>query len=315
MNMGQRSMQLEHSYVVNNDGSVKYIVNPMPNNPNLLTPGPAMLFVTINGIPSVGKWLSVGVAMSQAGAVPLNVQNLIGTPLQQLPAPVTNNRFADALPTSSDSWALGKIIGVAVGAGVGLLLIALIAFICVRRRRKAKLNPKPKNGYSYAGRQQWTGHDGVEYKQYDNPALAAVAPFSRPRGSMGTFDSFKMGDVTNSAGESREALGAYFDRTPGSQQRTPLATPHMVGSPRAQQGWGEHRAGDAGEYYNGSEATSHSQSQSYASEHSAGRYYDYPAGAAPPGAAPQHYYSPTTAQPPAGAQAHAPQGGAYGQAQ
>jgi len=52
MNMGQRHLQLNNTYTVNSDGSYVLHVSQVPPNPNLLTPGPALLFVVVDGIPS-----------------------------------------------------------------------------------------------------------------------------------------------------------------------------------------------------------------------------------------------------------------------
>lgn len=60
MNMGQRIMQLNNTYTVQSNGTITIHTAQLPPNPNLFQPGPAMLFVTINGIPSNGTFLTVG---------------------------------------------------------------------------------------------------------------------------------------------------------------------------------------------------------------------------------------------------------------
>lgn len=60
MNMGQRHLQLNNTYTVNDDGTYVLHVSQVPPNPNLLTPGPALLFVVVNGIPSNGTMVIVG---------------------------------------------------------------------------------------------------------------------------------------------------------------------------------------------------------------------------------------------------------------
>ncbi|KAF8587998.1 copper radical oxidase [Ramaria rubella] len=52
--MGQRFVQLDASYTGNADGSGTLHVSQLPPNPAVLAPGPAYLFVVVNGIPSVG---------------------------------------------------------------------------------------------------------------------------------------------------------------------------------------------------------------------------------------------------------------------
>ncbi|EIW74075.1 glyoxal oxidase [Coniophora puteana RWD-64-598 SS2] len=60
MNMGQRHLQLNNTYTVNDDGSFVLHVAQVPPNPNLIQPGPALLFTVVNGIPSNGTMVIVG---------------------------------------------------------------------------------------------------------------------------------------------------------------------------------------------------------------------------------------------------------------
>ncbi|KAJ7080520.1 glyoxal oxidase N-terminus-domain-containing protein [Mycena epipterygia] len=60
MNMGQRFLQLNNTYTVNKDGSIVLHVAQMPPNPNIFQPGPALLFVVVNGVPSNGTYVIIG---------------------------------------------------------------------------------------------------------------------------------------------------------------------------------------------------------------------------------------------------------------
>ena len=60
MNMGQRHLQLKNTYTVNKDSSITLHVAQVPPNPSLLTPGPALFWVVVNGIPSNGTMVIVG---------------------------------------------------------------------------------------------------------------------------------------------------------------------------------------------------------------------------------------------------------------
>jgi hypothetical protein len=60
MNFGQRFLQLNSTYTVNSDGSLVLHTAQMPPMPEVFQPGPAFVHVTINGIPSVGKYVIVG---------------------------------------------------------------------------------------------------------------------------------------------------------------------------------------------------------------------------------------------------------------
>lgn len=56
MNMGQRYMELATSYTkVQEDDDVTIHVSQMPPNANIFQPGPAMVFLVENGVPSLGK--------------------------------------------------------------------------------------------------------------------------------------------------------------------------------------------------------------------------------------------------------------------
>ncbi|KAH7913258.1 glyoxal oxidase [Hygrophoropsis aurantiaca] len=60
MNMGMRTVQLENSFTGNTDGSGVLHVSMLPANPALMPPGPALLFVVVNGVPSIGIQVMVG---------------------------------------------------------------------------------------------------------------------------------------------------------------------------------------------------------------------------------------------------------------
>ncbi|KAI0264203.1 glyoxal oxidase [Gloeopeniophorella convolvens] len=60
MNLGQRSLQLNNTYTVQDDGTLVLHTAQPPPNANLIQPGPAFVFVTINGIPSNGSYVLVG---------------------------------------------------------------------------------------------------------------------------------------------------------------------------------------------------------------------------------------------------------------
>jgi Galactose oxidase-like, Early set domain len=58
--MGQRYIELATTYTINLDGSATLHVSQLPPNPAIFPPGPAMIHVVVNGIPSVGKLIMVG---------------------------------------------------------------------------------------------------------------------------------------------------------------------------------------------------------------------------------------------------------------
>lgn len=60
--MGQRMVVLQSSYTgyTNNSLSATLHVNQMPPNPAIFAPGPALLFVVVKGVPSVGVYIMIG---------------------------------------------------------------------------------------------------------------------------------------------------------------------------------------------------------------------------------------------------------------
>lgn len=154
VNFGQRSLQLDNSFVVHDDGSVTFIVNPMPTNMNIFVPGPALLFVTVNGVPSHGKYIMVG--EKNPGAVPFNIKP--GNEPAPLPKPVTNSQFTNQAPRNSalsssgdddnDGLSGGAIAGIVIGVIAGIAVLAGLGFYVWR----AKRNQQNSVDYAAMGR-------------------------------------------------------------------------------------------------------------------------------------------------------------------
>ena len=117
MNMGQRHLQLNNTYNVNSDGSYVLYVSQVPPNANLLTPGPALLFVVVNGVPSNGTMVIVGTGQ---------VETQPTAAAAVLPAVQT------ATTTAAKSGALdgkrGVMTGVVVSAALMLLGVSSTSF-------------------------------------------------------------------------------------------------------------------------------------------------------------------------------------------
>jgi len=60
LGMGQRLVELDSSYTGNADGSGTLYVSQLPPNPAIIAPGPAYIFVVVNGVPSVGVQVMCG---------------------------------------------------------------------------------------------------------------------------------------------------------------------------------------------------------------------------------------------------------------
>jgi hypothetical protein len=148
MNMGQRFLQLNHTYTSNSDGSLTLHVAQMPPIPNIYQPGPAFVYVTINGVPSTGHYVIVGSG---------KVEKQTTADASVLPATVKSDDAkggADGGSTSTDSRtsddggiSTGAIIGIAVGGLVVLGLLGALLGVCIARKRRAA-NRQP-NDTSY----------------------------------------------------------------------------------------------------------------------------------------------------------------------
>lgn len=114
MNMGQRHLQLNSTYAVNSDGSITLYVSQVPPNPNILTPGPALMFVVIDGIPSNGTMVIVG--NGQVGTQP--TQAVADLPVSSQNSNVQGSGGGSGTTTNNASGNshTGTIIGVVIGA-------------------------------------------------------------------------------------------------------------------------------------------------------------------------------------------------------
>ncbi|KAJ7083670.1 glyoxal oxidase [Mycena belliarum] len=155
MNMGQRYLQLNNTYTVNSDSSITLHVAQAPPNPNLFQPGPAFVYVVVNGVPSNGTEVivgsgSIGTQPTAAAAVlpaPVNLASASGS---------ADGSSTSAGPKSTNSGTpssgsnKGTIIGAAIGALVILGLIGAGAFWLIRRRNQTGARaPSPTRPYEY----------------------------------------------------------------------------------------------------------------------------------------------------------------------
>ena len=144
MSMGQRALQLNNTFTVNNDGSIVYHVCPMPPNSNIFQPGPAFLFVTINGVPSNGTYLLIGSGkiekqtMNPTDALPPSVlADATGS------GPSSNHTTSPGKNSASSSSLSGGAIGGIVAAAIAALAIfgTILGFFIRRRLVAARRHP------------------------------------------------------------------------------------------------------------------------------------------------------------------------------
>lgn len=221
MNMGQRSLQLEHTYEVKNDGSVHFTVNPMPRNMNIFVPGPALLFVSINGVPSKGKLVSIGGTPKDLGLVPFKLEP--GPEPKPLPKPVTNNKFSSKVKgigngkddDNENDLSGGAIAGIVVGVVAGVaILAAIFAFLYIYNRRRGV-----------------TGPLGKQYKPMGAPGGAPVSSNVRPSngggGGSGSGGGAAYASAPVSSAETEDISNAGLYHTADVNSRTNLHDPRM----------------------------------------------------------------------------------------
>lgn len=95
MNMGMRSVQLQSSFTGNSDGSAVLHVNQLPPSAAIMPPGPALLFVVVNGVPSIGIQVMCGSG---------KIENQSMLPVQSLPTSGINSQKTGQQQVSGTSF-------------------------------------------------------------------------------------------------------------------------------------------------------------------------------------------------------------------
>ncbi|KAN0064265.1 hypothetical protein ACQY0O_003432 [Thecaphora frezii] len=222
--MGQRAIHLNYTYIVNDDASVTYTVNPLPATKQiarLFVPGPAIFFVTVGGVPSIGSLLMVGNKSGAQLPVPFTIP--YGSALQTLAAPVSSPKFTADLSTHSSasaSWSIAKI-ATSAGAGAAVVLVVVLG-VCFWRRNKADT----------AAARRWFGGRmrACRHARRIDPPLGQRRLWRHP-------------------GRRERPLAGYYDQPQGGsrghEQSSPLSYSPSSGAPHSQdgsyqhQGWGE----------------------------------------------------------------------------
>jgi hypothetical protein len=115
---GQKFLQLESSYTIDmNSNSATLHVSQLPGNPGptLFQPGPAMVFLVINGVPSEGEFVMVG--SGQLGTQPTTTNAVLPNSQIKTVTPTSSSSTGQAnkTPTSNSNTSSG---GKRNGAGV-----------------------------------------------------------------------------------------------------------------------------------------------------------------------------------------------------
>lgn len=143
MNMGQRFLQLNNTYTVNTDGSYVLHIAQVPPSPNLLTPGPCLMFVVVNGIPSNGTMVIVG--NGQIGTQPTSAVSDLPSSIQD---DVAKGSGHSSPSSSGSSSKAGVIVGAVIGVIAGIGLIGALFGIVAASRRRAASRQHPSAAYA-----------------------------------------------------------------------------------------------------------------------------------------------------------------------
>jgi hypothetical protein len=213
MNMGQRFLQLNNTYTINQDRSITLHVSQMPPNPNIFQPGPAFLYVTVNGIPSNGSYVIVGSGnvgpqpISLVGALPANIQlNVTGTA-----SPGSTGGKASKSMTAVE-------VGIIIGGVAALGILGALVGIWLARRRRASAD-----------------RDVAAYGNVNSGPDSFNAKDSNGMGGMGVMSSMGMGMGGAAAGAMLRGTPKGVGIRDSDSSMVPLA--QAVSSPYGDHHW------------------------------------------------------------------------------
>lgn len=121
-------IQLQSSYTIDmNTGNATLHVSQLPGNPGptLFQPGPAMMFLVVEGVPSMGQWVMVG--NGQLGTQ--TTQSNAALPSNQVKA-IQNTTSPSGSSGASGSSASGSTTKSAAGLSVKVALPAAVLSLC-----------------------------------------------------------------------------------------------------------------------------------------------------------------------------------------
>ncbi|CAE6373423.1 unnamed protein product [Rhizoctonia solani] len=149
MNMGQRLLQLNSSFEVSDEGNIVLHVAQVPPNPNLLTPGPVLMFVVVGGVPSVGKMVTVGTG--DFGVQPVQDASFL-PPSRARPSSAPSAAAANAERDRASDRSRTRTVAIAVSVAGGALIAALLVTIYLIRKRRRDASETPESARHSGGR-------------------------------------------------------------------------------------------------------------------------------------------------------------------
>ncbi|KAF7971613.1 hypothetical protein HWV62_20712 [Athelia sp. TMB] len=123
INMGMRYVELDASYTGNADGSGTLHVAQLPPNPAILAPGPALLFVVVDGVPSMGAMIMVG--NGKIATQPIATAATLPSNSSSTSAPTASSSSASSGGSGSKSAAVKTDVCWAIGAVAATMMVAV----------------------------------------------------------------------------------------------------------------------------------------------------------------------------------------------
>jgi len=109
-NMGQRYVQLQSSYTAYRQNNTATLhVAQLPPNPAIIAPGPAFLFVVVNGVPSIGLQVMLGSGNIEKQPI-LSPASLPTATIVDAPAGTSSGSHSAARPAMQGPSAVGWTI-------------------------------------------------------------------------------------------------------------------------------------------------------------------------------------------------------------
>ncbi len=221
MNMGQRILQLNRTYTVESNGTIILHTAQLPPNPNLFQPGPAILFVTINGIPSNGTFVIIG--NGQFG-------DQSSSAVAALPTNVRSSSASGSAPSSSSSSGnsgssshTGLIIGAVVAGIAAVGVVGAVFGIYLARRRRSAAVAGSGQTYPTSG----AGLGGLAGRETRNSDSSAFVPFRQSNQSEAALMHSPYRDQFEPRSSSQFAPSSEFDPYRDGMH-SPLGHPSMT---------------------------------------------------------------------------------------
>jgi hypothetical protein len=119
--MGQLYLELRTSYTGNSDNTGTLHVSQLPPNPAIFPPGPALIFVVVDGVPSIGQQIMVGSGRIEKQKAQ-SVQDLPASQVASVQSSASGSGGGSGGTTKDNGElrSVGSVQGLAIGVAVSL---------------------------------------------------------------------------------------------------------------------------------------------------------------------------------------------------